>query len=127
MSKEQISTSQAPAAIGPYSQGIKAGDFLFASGQIPLDPETGALVGEGVEVQTVRVLENVGAVLAAAGLGFEDVIKTTVFLRDMADFAAVNAVYSTYFSAPYPARSCVAVAGLPRDARVEIEVVAVGK
>jgi 2-iminobutanoate/2-iminopropanoate deaminase len=127
MSKEQISTSQAPAAIGPYSQGIKAGDFLFASGQIPLDPETGALVGEGVEVQTVRVLENVGAVLAAAGLGFEDVIKTTVFLRDMADFAAVNAVYSTYFSAPYPARSCVAVAGLPRDARVEIEVVAVEK
>ena len=90
-----------------------------------MDPETGALVGEGVEVQAVRALENVGAVLAAAGLGFEDVVKTTVFLCDMADFAAVNGVYTTYFPAPFPARSCVAVAGLPRGARVEIEVIAI--
>jgi 2-iminobutanoate/2-iminopropanoate deaminase len=127
MSKEQISTSQAPAAIGPYSQGIQTRDLLFISGQTPLDPETGALVGGSVEVQAVRVLENVGAVLAAAGLGYEDVIKTTVFLRDMADFAAVNSVYTTYFPAPFPARSCVAVAGLPRDARVEIEAIAVRK
>lgn len=125
MDKEQVSTSQAPAAIGPYSQGIAAGDFLFTSGQLPLDPKTGALVGEGVEVQTVRALENAGAVLAASGLGFEDVVKTTVFLCDMADFAAMNSVYATYFSAPYPARSCVAVAELPRGARVEIELVAV--
>jgi 2-iminobutanoate/2-iminopropanoate deaminase len=127
MSKEQISTSHAPAAIGPYSQGVQTDALVFVSGQTPLDPETGALVGGSVEVQAVRVLENVGAVLAAAGLGFEDVIKTTVFLRDMADFAAVNSVYATYFPAPFPARSCVAVAGLPRDARVEIEAIAVRK
>lgn len=125
MGKEQVFTSQAPAAIGPYSQGIIAGDFVYTSGQLPLDPETGALVGDSVEVQTVRALENAGAVLAAAGLTFEDVVKTTVFLCDMADFAAMNSVYATYFSAPYPARSCVTVAALPRGARVEIEMVAV--
>ena len=125
MGKEQVSTSQAPAAIGPYSQAIMAGDFVYTSGQLPLDPETGALVGDSIEVQTVRALENAGAVLAAAGLSFEDVVKTTVFLCDMADFAAMNNVYATYFSAPYPARSCVAVAALPRGARVEIEMVAV--
>ena len=125
MGKEQVFTSQAPAAIGPYSQGIIAGDFVYTSGQLPLDPETGALVGDSVEVQTVRALENAGAVLAAAGLTFEDVVKTTVFLCDMADFAAMNNVYATYFSAPYPARSCVAVAALPRGARVEVEMVAV--
>ena len=125
MGKEQVSTSQAPAAIGPYSQAIAAGDFVYTSGQLPLDPETGALVGDSVEVQTVRALENAGAVLAAAGLTFEDIVKTTVFLCDMADFAAMNSVYATYFSAPYPARSCVAVAALPRGARVEIEMVAV--
>jgi len=125
MGKEQVSTSQAPAAIGPYSQAIMAGDFVYTSGQLPLDPETGALVGDSIEVQTVRALENAGAVLAAAGLSFEDVVKTTVFLCDMADFAAMNNVYATYFSAPYPARSCVAVAALPRGARVEVEMVAV--
>jgi 2-iminobutanoate/2-iminopropanoate deaminase len=119
MGKEQVITSQAPAAIGPYSQAIIAGDFVYTSSQLPMDPETGALVGDSVEVQTVRALENAGAVLAAAGLTFEDVVKTTVFLCDMADFAA------TYFSSPYPARSCVAVAALPRGARVEIEMVAV--
>ncbi len=127
MNKQNITTDQAPAAIGPYSQGIQAGSFVFLSGQTPLDPATGVLVEGSVEEQAVRVLENLGAVLAAAGLGFEDVVKTTVFLRDMADFAAVNGVYAKYFPQPYPARSTVAVAGLPKDARVEIEAIAVGK
>ena len=127
MNKQNITTDQAPAAIGPYSQGIQAGSFVFLSGQTPLDPGTGVLVEGSVEEQAVRVLENLGAVLAAAGLGFEDVVKTTVFLRDMADFAAVNGVYAKYFPQPYPARSTVAVAGLPKDARVEIEAIAVGK
>ncbi len=127
MSKQDISTDQAPAAIGPYSQAIKAGDFLFVSGQTPLDPASGVLVEGDVETQAARVLDNVGAILSAAGLGFEDVVKTTVFLRDMADFTAVNGVYAKYFPVPYPARSCVAVAGLPRDARVEIEAIAVKK
>ena len=127
MNKQNFSTDQAPAAIGPYSQGIQAGGFVFLSGQTPLDPDTGVLVEGSVEDQAVRVLENLGAVLTAAGLGFEDVVKTTVFLRDMADFAAVNGVYAKYFPQPYPARSTVAVAGLPKDARVEIEAIAVGK
>ena len=127
MNQQQIMTDKAPVAIGPYSQGIQTGDFIFVSGQIPLDPKSGVLVEGGVEMQTVRALENVGAVLAAEGLGFQDVVKTTIFLRDMADFASVNSLYETYFSAPYPARSCVAVAGLPRNARVEIEVIAVRK
>jgi 2-iminobutanoate/2-iminopropanoate deaminase len=124
MSKQNVSTEQAPAAIGPYSQGIVAGGFLFLSGQTPLDPNTGVLVEGSVEEQAARVLENLGAVLAAAGLGFENVVKTTVFLRDMADFAVVNGVYATYFPQPYPARSTIAVAGLPKDARVEIEAIA---
>ena len=127
MSKQSIATEQAPAAIGPYSQGIQAGGFMFLSGQTPLDPETGVLVEGSVEVQAARVLDNLGAVLAAAGLGFEDVVKTTVFLRDMADFAAVNGVYAKYFPQPYPARSTIAVAGLPKDARVEIEAIAAVK
>ena len=127
MGKKHIVTEQAPAAIGPYSQGIEAGGLLFLSGQTPLDPSTGALVEGSVEEQAARVLDNLSAVLAAAGLGFADVVKTTVFLRDMADFAAVNGVYAAYFPEPYPARSCVAVAGLPKDARVEIEAVAVRK
>ena len=124
MSKQNITTDRAPAAIGPYSQGIQAGGFVFLSGQTPLDPDTGVLVEGSVEDQAVRVLENLGAVLAAAGLCFEDVVKTTVFLRDMADFAAVNGIYAKYFPDPYPARSTVAVAGLPKDARVEIEAIA---
>ena len=124
MNKQSISTDQAPAAIGPYSQGIQAGAFIFLSGQIPVDPFSGAVVEGSVEEQAVCVLENMGAVLAAAGLGFEDVVKTTVFLRDMADFAAVNGVYAKYFPQPYPARSTVAVAGLPKEARVEIEAIA---
>ena len=124
MSKQLISTDQAPAAIGPYSQAIQTGGFVFMSGQIPVDPSGGAVVEGSAEVQAVRVLDNLGAVLAAAGLGFEDVVKTTVFLRDMADFAAVNGVYAKYFPQPYPARSTVAVAGLPKDVRVEIEAIA---
>ncbi len=124
MRKQLISTDQAPAAIGPYSQAIQTGGFVFMSGQIPVDPSGGVVVEGSAEVQAVRVLDNLGAVLAAAGLGFEDVVKTTVFLRDMADFAAVNGVYAKYFPQPHPARSTVAVAGLPKDVRVEIEAIA---
>ncbi len=124
MGKLTITTKNAPAAIGPYSQGIDAGGLVFVSGQIPANPEDGTLVSGNVAEETGRVLDNVGAVLAAAGLSFDDVVKTTVYLRDMADFAAINEVYARYFSAPYPARACVAVAGLPKDVRVEIEAVA---
>ena len=124
MSKQNVSTDQAPAAIGPYSQAVFADGLVFLSGQTPLDPATGVLIEGNVAAQTARVLDNLGAVLAAAGLGFEDVVKTTVFLRDMEDFAEMNGIYATYFPQPYPARSTVAVAGLPKDARVEIEAVA---
>jgi 2-iminobutanoate/2-iminopropanoate deaminase len=122
-----ISTKEAPAAIGPYSQAVRVGDTLFASGQVALDPATGQLVAGGVKEQTVRVLENVKAVLAEAGLDLVHVVKTTVFLKSMGDFAAMNEVYATYFAADGavpPARSTVAVAGLPKDALVEIEVIA---
>ena len=114
----------APAAIGPYSQAIVAGQLLFCSGQIPLDPVTGQMIEGDVTAQTRRVLENVRAILVAANATFDDVVKTTVFLADMSDFAAMNAVYAEYFSAPAPARSTVQAARLPRDARVEIEVIA---
>ena len=119
-----ISTASAPAAIGPYSQGIDAGSLVFVSGQIPVDPATGA-VPEGAAAQAERAFANVRAVLAAAGLGPENVVKTTVFLADLADFAAVNEVYARAFSAPFPARSCVQVAGLPRGVRLEVEAIAV--
>ncbi len=122
-----IRTDAAPAPIGPYSQAIVAGDLVFCSGQIPLDPMTGDLSGGGVATETHQVLANVAAVLAAAGCTFADVVKTTVFLIDMDDFGAVNAVYAEYFGAVDavpPARSAVAVAALPRGASVEIEVVA---
>jgi 2-iminobutanoate/2-iminopropanoate deaminase len=122
--RQAIATDQAPKAIGPYSQAIKAGTLLYCSGQIPLDPATGALVEGDLAVQTRRVLDNVGAILAAAGTGFDRVVKTTVFLADMNDFAAMNEVYATYFTSPAPARSTVAAAGLPRGARIEIEVIA---
>jgi len=125
-SKSAISTLDAPAAIGPYSQAIRVGDMLFTSGQIALNPETGLLSG-GITEQTTRVLENLKAVLAAAGLDFKDVVKTTVFLKSMGDFAAMNEVYATYFAAPGaipPARSTVQVAALPKDALVEIELIA---
>lgn len=122
--RSAIRTSQAPAAIGPYSQAIRSGDLLFTSGQIPLDPDSGKLVEGDITAQTRRVMANLGAVLAAAGAEFADVVKTTIFLVDMGDFAAVNAVYGAHFSAAPPARSTVAVARLPKDARVEIEMIA---
>lgn len=121
---ERILTNDAPAPIGPYNQAIRAGGFVFCSGQIPLDVATGELVGGDIATQTRRVLANVSAVLAAADATFADVVKTTVFLVDMRDFAAVNAVYAEAFTGVAPARSAVAVAALPRGARVEIEVVA---
>lgn len=125
--KTAVFTKDAPAAVGPYSQAIRTGDMLFASGQVALDPATGQLVAGGVHEQTVRVLENVKAVLAEAGMNLSQVVKTTVYLRDMADFAAMNEVYAKYLAsdgAVPPARSTVAVAGLPKDALVEIEVIA---
>jgi 2-iminobutanoate/2-iminopropanoate deaminase len=119
-----VHSDQAPAAIGPYSQGIVSGDFLFTSGQVALDPGTGALVAGGIQEQTKRVTENLRAVLAAGGCRPEHVIKTTVFLLDMNDFAAMNEVYGAFFAPHKPARSTVQVARLPKDARVEIECVA---
>lgn len=124
MSKIAISTTSAPAAIGPYSQAIRVGDFLFTSGQIALQPKSGEIVMGGVEPETRQVLENLTAVLAAAGATWADVAKTTIFLADMADFAIVNRLYGEVVSAPAPARSTVQVAALPRGARVEIEAVA---
>ena len=122
--REPVTTSAAPAAIGPYSQGVKAGDFLFASGQIPLDPATGNLVSGGIGEQTHRVLKNLAGVLEAAGVGFDKVVKTTVYLSDMADFAAVNEIYATYFPQPAPARATIQAAKLPRDVKVEIDLIA---
>ena len=122
--KEAISTSAAPAAIGPYSQGIDAGSIVITSGQLPIDPATGAFP-EGIAAQTRQSLDNCKAVLAAAGLGMDHVVKTTVILQDMNDFAAMNEVYATYFEGACPARSAVQVARLPKDAAVEIECIAV--
>ncbi|MDA1306642.1 MAG: RidA family protein [Acidobacteria bacterium] len=119
-----ISSSDAPAAIGPYSQAIRAGDFLFASGQIPLDPTTGTITEGGITAQTHQVLQNLGAILAAAGVTFDRVVKTTIYLADMGDFAAVNEVYAGYFPAPAPARATIQAAGLPKNVRVEIDLVA---
>ena len=124
MAKEIIHTEQAPAAIGPYSQGIKIGGFVFASGQIALDPATGKLVEGGTEAETRQVMKNMLGVLAAAGARPEDVVKTTIFLVDLADFALVNSIYGATFASNPPARSTVQVAGLPRGARVEIEATA---
>ncbi len=122
--REAISTPDAPGAIGPYSQAIRAGGFLFVSGQIPLDPTTGGLVGGTIADQTDRVLQNLGAILAAAGASFDRVVKTTVYLADMSEFAAMNDVYGRYFPAPAPARATIQAARLPRDVRVEIDLVA---
>ena len=122
--RERVQTENAPAAIGPYSQAIKAGEFVFASMQIPLDPETGELVAGGIAEQTRQVLKNLGAVLEAAGTGLDRAVKTTVFLADMKEFSGMNEVYATFFSSSPPARSTIAAASLPRDARVAIEVVA---
>jgi 2-iminobutanoate/2-iminopropanoate deaminase len=124
MKHEHVETPHAPQPIGPYSQGILFGTELYCSGQIPLDPTTGEIVDGDVGVQTERVLENLGAVLCAAGYHFTDVVKTTIFLVDMNDFPAVNSVYEKYFAGTKPARSTVAVAALPRGARIEIDCIA---
>jgi len=119
-----IHTRKAPAAIGPYSQAIDAGTFIFTSGQIPIEPSTGQVINGGIKEQTARVLENLKSVLEAAGSGMDKVVKTTVFMKDLSNFAAMNEVYQKYFSEPYPARSCVEVNRLPRDVLIEIEAVA---
>ena len=119
-----ISTKKAPAAIGPYSQAIRVGNLVYTSGQIPIDPATGAFVEGGIREQTRQSLTNVRAILSEAGLAMSDVVKTTVFMADMNDFAEMNAVYAEFFAEPYPARSAVAVKTLPKGALVEIEVVA---
>jgi len=124
MRPQAISPTGAAQAVGPYSHGIRIGDFLFCSGQIPLDPASGNLVEGGIEKQTERVLENVKILLADQGLDFSNVVKTTVFMMNLGEFAAMNGVYSRYFKPPYPARSTVQVAGLPKGAMVEIEIVA---
>jgi len=122
--RQAISTANAPAAIGPYSQAITSGNLLFLSGQIPLDPATGHLVAGGIEEQTRQVFTNIGAILQAAGLSFDAVVSATVYVMDMNDFGKVNEIYATYFSSPAPARATVQVARLPKDALVEIQVVA---
>jgi len=122
--KQAVSSPGAPQAIGPYSPAIQAGQLLFVSGQVPIDPATGRMVDGDIAAQTRRVFENIGALLTAGGRSFADVARTTVFLADMNDFAAMNEVYGQYFSEPYPARATVQVARLPKDARVEIDVIA---
>lgn len=121
---KQISTQNAPAAIGPYSQAIEVNGFVYASGQLPIDPATGAFPEGGVKEQTRQSLLNVKAILDEAGLALSNVVKTTVYLADMGDFAAMNEVYSQFFAQPYPARSAIAVKALPKGALVEVEVVA---
>lgn len=125
MEKTIIKTSKAPSAIGPYSQAVKSGNFIFASGQIPLDPISGEMIGSDIKTQTERVMENIKGVLESEGLDFANVIKTTCFLSDMSNFASFNEVYSKYFVENPPARSCVAVKQLPKDALVEVEIIAV--
>ena len=122
--KRALASDRAPKAVGPYSQAVAFGDLLFCAGQIPLDPATGEIVGTNVAEQTERVIENIKAVLAVNSMTLIDVVKTTVFLTTMEDFAAMNDVYARHFTQPYPARSTVAVVGLPRGAKVEIEVTA---
>jgi len=119
-----VSTGSAPKALGPYSQAIRAGEFLFISGQVPIDPATGNLVEGDIRDQTRRALQNIGAILSAAGTSFQQVVRTTVYLADLSDFAAMNEVYATFFTSPQPARSTIQAARLPRDARVEIDVIA---
>ncbi len=127
MQKTIIHTENAPAAVGPYSQAIRAGHFVYTAGQIPLDPATGKMVAGGIEAQTRRALQNLQAVLEAAGAGLDSVLKTTVFLQNIGEFAAMNGVYAQFFSENPPARSAVQVAALPLGARVEIEAVALLK
>jgi 2-iminobutanoate/2-iminopropanoate deaminase len=122
--REAVTTASAPKAIGPYSQAIRAGSLVFVSGQIPIDPATGNLVEGDIQAQTRRVFDNLGEILKAAGASFDHVVRTTVYLADMNDFAAMNEVYGSYFGSPAPARATVQAARLPRDARVEIDVIA---
>ena len=122
--RQAVSSEGAPKAIGPYSQAIKAGSLLFLSGQIPLDPATGAMIEGDIAAQTHRVFGNLAAILAAAGASFDNVVRTTVYLADMNDFGTVNEIYGTYFSSPAPARATVQAARLPKDALVEIDLIA---
>ena len=125
MNKEIVATNEAPQAIGPYSQAVKAGGFLFISAQIPLDPKTGAVVGNTIELQTEQVMKNLIAILACQKLGLEHVVKTTVFITQMSEFPRFNEVYATFIKAPYPARATVEVSKLPKGVFVEIEAIAV--
>lgn len=125
MGNTAISTEKAPKAIGPYSQGIKGGNLIFTSGQLPIDPETGVLVQDDIKLATRQSIENVKAILEEAGASLNDVVKVTIFIKDMNDFALVNEVYGEYFSEHKPARSCVEVARLPKDGKIEIEAIAV--
>ena len=122
--RSAVSTTAAPAALGPYSQAIQAGQFMFVSGQVPIDPATGQLVQGTIAEETRRVFENVEAILKAGGASFQHVVRTTVYLADISDFAAMNEVYATFFTAPQPARSTIQAARLPRDARIEVDVIA---
>lgn len=124
MQKQAVAAPGAPKAIGPYSPAVRGGEWLFVSGQVPIDPASGAMIDGDIGAQTRRVLDNIGALLEAAGLSFRNVVRTTVFLADMNDFPAMNNAYGMYFSEPYPARATVQVARLPRDARVEIDAIA---
>ncbi len=124
MAKQAIASPNAPKAIGPYSAALRAGQLLFVSGQVPLDPDTGMMIEGDIGTQTRRVLQNIGALLESAGLSMQHVVRTTVFLADMNDFAPMNETYRTFFAEPYPARSTVQAARLPRDARIEIDVIA---
>ena len=123
--KKIISTSEAPAAIGPYSQGVRVGSIIFYSGQIPLDPKTGQVVSGGIDAQARRVMENIGGLLKAEGLGYENIVKTTIFLADINDFQTVNEIYGGYFKQAAPARSTIQAGALPKNVRIEIEVIAV--
>ena len=119
-----VSTEAAPKALGPYSQAIRAGQLLFVSGQVAIDPSTGELVRSGIAQQTRRALQNIGEILGAGGASFQQVVRTTVYLADLGDFSAMNEIYATFFTAPLPARSTIQAARLPRDARIEIDVIA---
>ncbi|CCJ33427.1 RidA family protein [Caloramator australicus] len=127
MEKVVLSTTNAPAAIGPYSQGIKAGDFIFTSGQLPIDPKTGDLINNDIKAAAKQCLENIKAILESADSSLDDVVKTTVFLKDLNDFASVNEVYAEYFKEKMPARSALQVARLPKDALIEIEAIAIAR
>lgn len=122
--KQMIQTDKAPAAAGPYSQAVIAGDILYGSGQIPVNPKTGEVIRKDIQAAAVLVMENIGAVLAKAGMGYENIVKTTIFLKDMRNFDTVNKIYAQYFKGDYPARSCVQVAELPKESEIEIEFTA---